>query len=150
MPKIKYVHTNIIARNWRSLAQFYIDALGCKMTLPQRNMKGKWIDKLTNIKKVRVKGIHLKLPGYEDGPTLEIFSYNKTNERIHSAQINDQGFAHIAFQVNDIREYVDKILEHGGSFYGEIARTDMENVGQLTVVYMRDPEGNIIELQNWH
>ena len=28
---IKYVHTNIISRDWRRLAQFYEDVFGCEV-----------------------------------------------------------------------------------------------------------------------
>jgi len=149
MAGIRFVHTNIIAKNWKKLAQFYIDALDCKLILPERDMHGKWIDKLTNIKKAHVKGAHLKLPGYKDGPTLEIFSYNKSLKRSHPSQINEMGYAHIAFKVDNIKKYVNRVLENGGKFYSEISETDIEGVGHITVVYMRDPEGNIIELQNW-
>jgi len=150
MSKVKYVHTNIVAKDWRKLAQFYIKVFGCKKVLPERNMKGKWLRNLTNIDGVHIKGIHLKLPGYDNGPTLEIFSYNKPLVRKYPFQINDIGFAHIAFQVDDIREYIDLILKNGGSFYGEISETGIKDVGHLIVVYMRDPEENIIELQHWN
>jgi predicted enzyme related to lactoylglutathione lyase len=41
------------------------------------------------------------------------------------------------------------VLEHGGSHVGEAASTTVPGVGRLTVVYLADPEGNIIELQAW-
>ena len=149
MAKIRFVHTNIVAKSWKKLADFYIEALNCTAVKPERDMEGKWLDKLTNIKKVHVEGIHLKLPGYKNGPTLEIFGYNKKIKRNRPSQINDVGLAHIAFRVDNIKKYVDRILEHGGQFYGEIAEAEIKSVGHLNVVYMRDPEGNIIELQHW-
>lgn len=149
MSDIKYVHTNLISKDWKKLAKFYIDVFNCRELVPKRNMKGKWIEDLTNIEGVHVKGIHLKLPGYTNGPTLEIFEYNKSISRNTPIQINEPGFTHIAFLVDDVPHYVDKILAHGGSFYGEITQTEIIKVGHITVVYMRDPEGNIVELQNW-
>ncbi len=146
---ITYVHTNIIAHNWKTLSQFYIDALECTPVYPERNMQGEWIEKITNIPGVHIEGIHLKLPGMTNGQTLEIFTYNHHLKRQRIAQINETGFAHVAFRVDSVQKYVDRILEHGGTFYGEIADTDIEDVGHLTVVYMRDPEGNIVEIQKW-
>jgi hypothetical protein len=32
---------------------------------------------------------------------------------------------------------------------GEIVEKDYEGLGRLTAVYARDPEGNILEIQNW-
>jgi catechol 2,3-dioxygenase-like lactoylglutathione lyase family enzyme len=146
---IKYVHTNILAGNWRNLSQFYIDVFGCEPVYPERNLEGKWIDNMTNISEVHIEGIHLKLPGYEDGPTIEIFGYNKSVNKNKMPQINEIGFTHIAFRVDDVKEMAEKVLTHGGSFYGEIVEKEIKNVGILTAVYMRDPEGNIVEIQNW-
>jgi predicted enzyme related to lactoylglutathione lyase len=146
---IKYVHTNILAKNWRNLSQFYIDVFSYKPVYPERNLEGKWIDNMTNISEVHIEGIHLKLPGYEDGPTIEIFGYNKSVNKNIMPQINEIGFTHIAFRVDDVKEMAEKVLTHGGSFYGEIVEKEIKNVGILTAVYMRDPEGNIVEIQNW-
>lgn len=149
MSGIKYVHTNILAKDWRKLAQFYVDVFGCEPLYPERDLQGEWIDNMTNISDVHIKGIHLKLPGYENGPTLEIFSYNHSHDRNNQIQINEIGFTHIAFRTDNVHESIDKVLEYGGSFYGEVVKTKIESVGTLTAVYMRDPEKNIVEIQNW-
>ena len=74
---IKYVHTNLIARDWRKLSEFYIQVFGCMPVFPERNMKGNWLDRGTGIENVHIQGIHLRLPGHgPTGPTLEIFQYN--------------------------------------------------------------------------
>jgi predicted enzyme related to lactoylglutathione lyase len=46
---IKFVHTNIIARDWKKLAQFYIDVFECEPLKPERDLDGEWIDKMTGI-----------------------------------------------------------------------------------------------------
>jgi len=86
--RIKYVHTNIIAKDWEKLAQFYIRVFGCQPVYPERDLTGEWINQATNIKDVHIRGIHLWLPGYVDGPTLEIFQYNKQNESDDLPAIN--------------------------------------------------------------
>ncbi len=73
---IKYVHTNLIAKDWKNLSNFYINVFSCRAIYPKRDLSGEWIDKITNIDSVRIRGIHLALPGYEKGPTLEIFEYH--------------------------------------------------------------------------
>ena len=147
--KIKFVHTNIIAKDWKNLARFYINVFGCEPVYPERNLEGDDFDKLTNIKNVKIKGIHLHLPGYSDGPTLEIFKYEPFIDDKVLPVFNNPGFSHIAFHVDDVTFYHKKILENGGSKLGEIIESEVEGVGILTCVYARDPEGNIIELQNW-
>jgi predicted enzyme related to lactoylglutathione lyase len=147
--EIKFVHTNLIAKDWKKLAQFYIDVFECVPTYPERDLSGDWIDKMTMINDVRVRGIHLKLPGYRNGPTLEIFEYNNISEIVKKQTINDFGYAHIAFHVSNVDETIKKIIDHGGAKYGEIIEKDFPGIGILQAVYVKDPEGNIIEIQNW-
>jgi predicted enzyme related to lactoylglutathione lyase len=148
--KIKFVHTNLIAHDWKKLAQFYIDVFDCKPVYPERNLSGNWIDKLKNIPGTEVRGIHLRLPGYDNGPTLEIFEYNKLSKVDHVHFINNPGLSHIAFHVNDVEKTLQKLFRFGGESYGESIQKEIEGVGVLTVVYAKDPEGNIVEIQNWH
>ena len=35
--KAKYKHTNIVARDWQKLAEFYEDVFGCARLLPERH-----------------------------------------------------------------------------------------------------------------
>ena len=44
---VEYVHANIIAQNWKNLAQFYIDVFDCVPVYPERDLAGDWIDRLT-------------------------------------------------------------------------------------------------------
>ena len=145
---IQYVHTNIIAKEWRTLAQFYIDVFDCKQYGPERDLSGEWIEDMTGIKGVRVRGVHLTLPGYEEEPTVEIFSYEPEGEMLPSC-INRIGLGHLAFHVDSVEEVLAKLLAHGGKQYGKLMRKQYETLGLLTAVYAADPEGNLIEIQNW-
>lgn len=147
--QIEYVHTNIIAQDWRKLAQFYIEVFDCIPVYPERDLAGDWIDKLTNLKDAKIRGMHLRLPGHENGPTLEIFEYNQKKGKTDFKAVNDPGFGHIAFRVDDVEKILNKLLQHGGSKYGELVTREIKGLGTLTVIYTRDPEGNIIELQKW-
>ena len=145
----KFVHINIISENWGKLAQFYERVFGCKCVLPERDMSGKWIEDGTGVFNAHIKGIHLRLPGYdENGPTLEIFQYNR-NILGEKPKINQTGLVHIAFLVDDVESALSKVLSEGGSQLGKIVMKDIPEVGKLIFVYAKDPEGNIIELQNW-
>jgi len=47
------------------------------------------------------------------------------------------------------RQALQAVIAAGGSPVGNIATTEVDGVGMLRVVYARDPEGNIVELQKW-
>jgi predicted enzyme related to lactoylglutathione lyase len=143
-----YVHTNIIAKDWHSLSKFYQKVFGLKPIGPQRDISGKWIEDLTNIENVHIVGEHLLFPGYKENiPTLEIFSYEHSVE--NEKQINSYGFSHIAFEVQNVEETVEIIVKEGGAILGKIVTKDYGEMGIGTFAYMKDIEGNIIELQNW-
>ena len=145
----KYVHTNLIARDCRGLVRFYSEVFGCEPKPPDRDMSGAWLDQLTSLQNAHLSGVHLRLPGYgDDGSTLEIFSYNELVEpELPSA--NQRGFGHIAFAVDDVDEALQAVIAAGGSTVGNIVTTEVDGVGFLRVVYARDPEGNVVELQKW-
>jgi len=155
--KTKFSHVNLVSKNWRKLADFYIKVFDCRPKPPERNLSGEWLDKLTDLQNAHIQGIHLLLPGGDHGeesaddsagPTLEIFQYdhNKANTHKH---INLEGFGHIAFAVENVEEKLQLLLAHGGSTVGELIDTEIQGVGRISVVYAKDPEGNIIEIQKW-
>ena len=147
--KAKYKHTNIVAKNWRRLAQFYVDVFGCVRMPPERHLSGQWIGKGTGVAGAQISGIHLALPGFEGpAPTLEIFQYSH-NEDKPSPVANREGFGHIAFEVDDVTSALDAVVRHGGGTLGEIVIQEVPGAGILTFIYAADPEGNIIELQSW-
>ncbi|WP_419786363.1 VOC family protein [Pseudodesulfovibrio sp.] len=146
---MKYAHTNIVANDWKKLAKFYEDVLDCVPVPPERDLKGEWVGKLTGIHGAHITGVHLRLPGWgDDGPTLEIFQYNEANGRLPIAT-NNPGFCHIAFEVDDVKTSVQQFLDNGGSPVGEFLVEEYPDGRVLTVQYVADPEGNVVELQNW-
>ncbi|MHC4168369.1 MAG: VOC family protein [Planctomycetota bacterium] len=147
--RAKYRHTNIVAEDWRKLADFYEHVLGCKPVPPERASSAEWVERSTGVPGGAIAGIHLRLPGFgDDGPTLEIFQYNNAQERPETA-INRPGFAHMAFGVDDVEAARKEILAAGGGCVGDVVTAEITNAGTITFVYLTDPEGNIIELQKW-
>ncbi len=146
---IRYAHTNLIAKDWKQLAAFYESVFQCIPIPPDRDLSGKWLDKATGLENANIRGIHLRMPGYdENGPTLEIFEYSEMPER-PPIDTNTPGFSHIAFAVDDVRALAEQVIAKGGSFVGDLTESHIEGVGDLEFQYVADPEGNIIELQSW-
>ena len=146
---IKFAHTNIITNDWKKLADFYINVFDCKPLYPERDLKGNWLDKATNIENAHITGIHLALPGYENNtPTLEIFQYDNNLDNLEGFT-NRKGFGHIAFKVDNVQEILNKLIQNGGTQLGEVIETEVANAGRIIFVYAKDIDGNIIEIQNW-
>jgi len=110
----RYVHTNLVARDWRKLADFYTKVFGCSFVPPERDYQGDALDAGTGLKGAHLTGMHLRLPGYDDnGPTLEIYNYNKL-ENSQTPAVNRPGFGHIAFEVDDVPEAQKVVNAYGG------------------------------------
>ncbi len=147
--KVKYKHTNIVAKDWRKLAKFYEQIFGCEAVPPERAAAEEWVERCTGVPCAAIQGVHLRLPGHgSDGPTLEIFQYNKTKKRPQTA-INRPGLAHLAFEVDDVQAAADAVFAAGGGRVGELVTAEIRDAGSITFIYVTDPEGNIIELQKW-
>jgi len=148
--QIKYAHTNIISKDWKKLADFYIEVFDCKPAPPVRDLGGEWLAKGTAVENANLQGMHLRLPGHGDnGPTLEIYSYVEMLEKPEPPAANRTGFGHLAFEVDDVEEILEKMISNGGARLGEVVEKKVDGVGLLSFTYAIDPEGNIIEIQNW-
>jgi predicted enzyme related to lactoylglutathione lyase len=145
----KYVHTNLVAEDWRVLARFYEEVFGCVRVPPEREIAEDWLSEATGVPGAELQGIHLRLSGWgEAGPTLEIFTYVQNEVRAESAA-NRPGFGHIAFAVEDVEAARAAVIAAGGRDVGKIVNARIPGAGEITLVYMADPEGNLIELQRW-
>jgi catechol 2,3-dioxygenase-like lactoylglutathione lyase family enzyme len=145
----KFGHTNLIARDWRALADFYVRLFGCIPVPPERNYSGPLLEAGTGVPDATLQGVHLRLPGGGDqGPTLEVYSYSKLADGPPPA-VNRPGFGHIAFEVASVNEARAEILAAGGAAVGEVVTLTTAAGRRVTWCYVTDPEGNIVELQSW-
>jgi catechol 2,3-dioxygenase-like lactoylglutathione lyase family enzyme len=146
---MRFTHTNIAAKNWKSLSEFYINVFDCAIKPPERKLSGDWLDRATGLQDAALEGVHLRLPGYGDnGPTLEIFTYQKMDAG-NPIMANHVGLTHIAFEVDNVDQTYDEALKNGAQPLGQVTEKKVEGVGELKFVYLRDPEGNIVEIQSW-
>ena len=149
-PRIRYAHTNLIANDWRKMLAFYVEVFDCVPVSSERDHHGAHIDDLTSLPGTRIRGQHVRLPGHgENGPTLEIFQYER-NDPTPPTSLCRPGFAHLAFEVEDVAGKRAEVLARGGRDIGKVVTIDIADAGRLTLNYLSDPEGNIIELQHWH
>jgi orotate phosphoribosyltransferase/predicted enzyme related to lactoylglutathione lyase len=146
--RLKYAHTNLIARDWQRLASFYESVFGCVRVPPERHLADDSIARGTGVIGARIDGVHLRLPGFgSDGPTLEVFQYGEVIEAT-TPPPNRVGFGHIALAVDDVHAARQAVLAAGGSSVGTVEAVTIAGGVTITWTYVRDPEGNIVELQH--
>src|SRR6476660_9166541 len=145
----RYSHTNIVARDPERLATFYSDVLDCPR-VAERRLQGPWLSRAMGLTDARLHVFHVRLPGCGDGdmPTIEIFGIDGLADAPLPVP-RRPGLMHTAFVVDDVHASLDRLLAAGGEKLGEIDGTTVEGVGGVLFVYARDPEGNIVELQQF-
>jgi catechol 2,3-dioxygenase-like lactoylglutathione lyase family enzyme len=145
----RFGHVNVIARDWRLLADFYGRVLGCAFVPPERHYDGPDLAAGTGVPGAVLRGAHLRLPGGEpDGPTLEIYQYDEELDGPPPAA-NRTGYGHLAFVVPDVNSARAIVLEEGGRAVGEVVTLQTADGRRVTWAYVTDPEGNFVELQSW-
>jgi catechol 2,3-dioxygenase-like lactoylglutathione lyase family enzyme len=145
----RFGHVNIVARDWRRLADFYTRVLGCEFVPPERDYRGPALEAGTGVTGAALRGAHLRLPGLgANGPTLEIYQYETDPGALPSAA-DRPGFGHIAFAVPDVAAARATFLAEGGGRVGDVVTTQTSDGRRVTWTYVADPEGNLVELQSW-
>jgi predicted enzyme related to lactoylglutathione lyase len=50
----RFAHVNLIARDWRRLADFYSRVFGWEPVPPERHLSGAWLDAATDLPAARI------------------------------------------------------------------------------------------------
>ena len=145
----RFGHVNLIARDWRALADFYVRLFGCELVPPERDYRGDDLTAGTGVPGAALRGAHLRLPGHgSTGPTLEIYQFESMPDGLPPAA-NRPGFQHIAFAVPSVADARGAVLAAGGRAIGTVVTLQTADGRFVTWTYVTDPEDNIVELQSW-
>lgn len=145
----RFGHVNLIAHDWRVLADFYTRLFGCELVPPERDYSGPDLAAGTGVPGAALRGVHLRLPGHgPTGPTLEIYQFASMPDGLPPAA-NRPGFQHIAFAVPSVAEARAAVLVAGGRAIGSVVTLETADGRFVTWTYVTDPEDNIVELQSW-
>lgn len=146
----RFGHVNVIARDWRRLADFYTTVFGCELVPPERDYGGDVLARGTGVRGATLRGAHLRLPGHgPEGPTLEIYTYGTNVSSEGPPAANREGWGHLAFAVDDVEQAREAVVAAGGSAHGEVVTTGTSDGRRVTWCYLADPEGNLLEVQSW-
>lgn len=141
---MKILHVSVVARDANILSAFYKTVFGCVDRRPPTTLSGEKVSRGNGPPNARIYSIWLALPDAK-GPFLEILEYSNTHDR-PQPRVNEPGFGHLSFEVKNIKATLAEVLNAGGKPLGKV--TDFGTVNRpCLIVYVRDPEGNILELE---
>ena len=141
---MRLAHINLVARNAETLAAFYVNVMKCDLLRELKMLSGNSVSRGNGLPNSEIRSIWLKFPELEK-PFLELHEHKVTRHR-DQPRVNEPGFGHLAFQIEDISRTLGNIIEAGGAQIGQITDFGTREVPYL-IAYARDPEGNVLELE---
>jgi len=125
---MRLLHTMLRVGNLEKSIAFYTEILGMRLLRQKDYPEGKFT---------------LAFVGYGDEKN------NSVIELTHNWGTNEyqmgNGFGHLAIAVNDVYAACDKIKKQGGDIVREAGPM---NAGTTIIAFVKDPDGNEIELLN--
>lgn len=139
----KFRHVGIVVNNFEKMLDFYSNTLGFKV-LKKFEIESSDFRKGVGICNAKAKVAHLAITESVD---LEMFEYNENIICQNKDNANTEGFSHIALYVENLEETYKYLEDKNIEFISEpITITEPITVAGFKFVYFKDPEGNIIEL----
>jgi glyoxylase I family protein len=140
---VRFDQVKILARDLEPLLRFYQEALGCELVVPPLVTENV-VSRGVGVPDATVTLSTLRLPGRGDrGPVLELYS---VEGEVPDGWNFRPGNGQLAFQVDDLEAAIGKVVGAGGSQLGEVVEWQGPSGATARFVYLRDPEGNIVDL----
>jgi len=137
-----YEHTSFTVSDLDAGVSFWRQAMGFSVSDVSPRTQP-WLGAVVGVPGARCRIAHLTGHGLH----LELIAYEEEfqGENVFGPA-NRPGAAHIAFLVEDIHGFVEKLLAHGAQPLGVITCCDSGQANGSDAVYLQDPNGIIIEL----
>ncbi len=138
-------HVAICTPNLDRLSAFYIDVVGFEQV-----MKSEWsnrpiVDRMIGLPGSAARQVMLRA----GNAYLELFEYSSPAGRAAdpSRSPSDHGYTHFCLDVTDIDAEYERLMAGGMQFHSSPPTTAELGTSRLRAIYGRDPDGNIVELQ---
>ena len=134
-------HVAVHVRDLDRMIQFYKDAFGFELVgEPFAWSKSEFIDRIVDVPGSAARGAMLRAGTCY----MELFQYSApAPSSTRPLQPYDKGYTHFCVDVTDIEQEYTRL--HGlGMTFSQPAPID---VGHVKSIYGRDPEGNLVEIQ---
>ncbi len=134
-------HTSFTVSDLDRSIAFFSEVLGFEM-VNRAQRDPKLISSITGVPGADIEVAYIQGPGHR----LELIQYHGPSERSQvDSRPCDSGFAHVAYDVDDIDAAVAASAPHQVLPIGEVTMIDKGPNAGRKVVYLRDPDGVTIE-----
>jgi catechol 2,3-dioxygenase-like lactoylglutathione lyase family enzyme len=137
----RFDHTSLTVADVERAVGFWRDVMGFAVAdLSLR--EGAWLGTVVGVPGARCRIAHL----HGHGTHLEFIQYLVSAGDDVTGPPNRPGTAHVAFVVEDIQAMAQRMIEAGASEQGRITRCTSGAAAGCLAVYLKDPNGIIVEL----
>lgn len=146
---MKIDHVNIVVADLERAAHFYETVFGLSRGFAA-TLEGAWIETVTGLQNARAECLFLHAP---DGQTrLELICYENSSGRIAlNSQPNTLGLRHLAFEVEDIHQTLEKARNLGIEPISAPVEVPFRvgNLGAKRLAYFHDFDGTLLEAASY-
>ncbi|MGE3598494.1 MAG: VOC family protein [Dehalococcoidia bacterium] len=136
------LHTGFTVANVRRLAAFFRDCLGFEVTEPH-TPPAEILAEIIGVPGAQATIAYVTVPG----AVLELLEYRAPASATRSApRPCDIGFAHVSFQVDDVRAVAEAAREYGFTAPPTIPTSPHGRNAGRRLTYLRDADGFTVEL----
>jgi len=133
-------HVAVHVNDLDKMIGFYRDAFGFEVVGEAFGWeKNDFIDRIVDVPDSAARGAMLRCGTCY----LEMFQYSQPGGEKRPRDATDKGYTHFCVDVTEIEKEYERLKGLGMTF-GQPAPID---VGHVKTIYGRDPEGNLIEIQ---
>lgn len=136
-------HTGFTVRDLARSLAFYRDVLGMEVVFEQEK-RGGYLSAIVGYPDAHVRMAHLRFPG--DEHRVELFEYVEPEPQGAAGEPRDVGITHICLAVDDIDAVLGRVMSAGGRAFSSPVLVDTGANAGGRGVYVRDPDGIILEL----
>jgi catechol 2,3-dioxygenase-like lactoylglutathione lyase family enzyme len=136
-------HTGLTVRDLSRSLGFYRDVLGMEVVFEQEK-EGGYLAAIVGYPDAHVRMAHLVFPG--DVHRLELFEYVSPEPRGEPGEPREVGITHVCLLVDDIDALAERLRAVGAAFFSRPVAVDSGANAGGRGVYLRDPDGIVLEL----
>lgn len=138
-------HVAINTPDLDRLASFYTDVMGFEVVMSTSWRDRPIVDRMVGLTSSAARQMMLKA----GNAYLELFQYELPEPTPADPERSPahHGYTHFCVDVVDIDAEYERLSANGMSFHSSPPTTEELNGSPLRAIYARDPDGNIVELQ---